>query len=89
MAIFEGEEQARKCEACSMKYKLGGRRIRIEFYREKKREESKKPQESCWFCLDNPQVEKHLVLDIGAEMYLAMPKGPINEAHSLLISKNQ
>lgn len=31
--------------------------------------------QECWFCLSSPQVEKHLVVAIGMEMYLALAKG--------------
>ena len=32
------------------------------------------PQD-CWFCLSNPQCAKHLIVSIGEESYLALPKG--------------
>lgn len=28
----------------------------------------------CWFCLSCPDVEKHLIVSIGEESYLALPK---------------
>lgn len=34
------------------------------------------PQD-CWFCLSNPQCAKHLIVDIGSECYIAMPKGQL------------
>ncbi|XP_063698565.1 CWF19-like protein 1 homolog [Culicoides brevitarsis] len=45
-------------------------------------------QEKCWFCLSSPDVEKHLVITVGENFYMAMPKGPINENHVLLLSVN-
>lgn len=33
--------------------------------------------ESCWFCLANPKVEKHLIVSIGNEMYATLAKGPV------------
>jgi len=33
--------------------------------------------ESCWFCLSNPQVAKHLIASIGSETYLTLPKGQL------------
>ncbi|KAG0745016.1 hypothetical protein G6F66_008904 [Rhizopus arrhizus] len=33
--------------------------------------------DSCWFCLSNPKVEKHLVASIGNELYVALAKGPL------------
>jgi hypothetical protein len=29
----------------------------------------------CWFCLSNPNLEKHLIVSIGEEIYLAVAKG--------------
>lgn len=31
----------------------------------------------CWFCLSNPNVAKHLIVSIGSECYLTLPKGQI------------
>ncbi|KAG5463784.1 MAG: hypothetical protein BJ554DRAFT_8442, partial [Olpidium bornovanus] len=31
----------------------------------------------CWFCLSSPQVGKHLITSIGAELYLAMSRGQL------------
>lgn len=33
--------------------------------------------ENCWFCLSNPQCAKHLIVAIGTECYIAMPKGQL------------
>ncbi|PWN32212.1 uncharacterized protein FA14DRAFT_162420 [Meira miltonrushii] len=33
--------------------------------------------EDCWFCLSNPQCAKHLIVAIGTECYVAMPKGQL------------
>ncbi|KAG2230013.1 hypothetical protein INT48_003059, partial [Thamnidium elegans] len=40
-----------------------------------KREQEK--LDSCWFCLANPKVEKHLIVSIGTEIYVTLAKGPI------------
>ena len=54
-----------------------------------KREENKNQTENpCWFCFNNPNIEKHLILDIGKHSYAAMPKGPISFSHILLIPKD-
>lgn len=56
-----------------------------------KRKENEKGKKSddrgsgCWFCLSNPKVEKHLVISVADETYLALAKGPINEFHVLII----
>lgn len=33
--------------------------------------------DSCWFCLANPKVEKHLIVSIGTEIYATLAKGPV------------
>jgi len=40
----------------------------------------------CWFCLSTPKVEKHLIVTIGEECYVALPKGGIVNDHVLLVS---
>lgn len=40
-----------------------------------------------WFCLSNPKVTKHLIVAIGAETYVTLPKGqliPTDEGKSLV-----
>ncbi|KAI8984334.1 CwfJ C-terminus 1-domain-containing protein-like protein [Mycotypha africana] len=32
---------------------------------------------TCWFCLSNPKVEKHLIVSIGSEAYVTLAKGPV------------
>lgn len=39
----------------------------------------------CWFCLSTPSLERHLIVSIGQEAYLAMPKGAICEDHVLIV----
>ena len=41
--------------------------------------------ESCWFCLSNPASRKHLVVDIGEEVYLALAKGPLTRDHLIIV----
>ncbi|KAL0568073.1 hypothetical protein V5O48_013917 [Marasmius crinis-equi] len=31
----------------------------------------------CWFCLANPNLAKHLIVSIGTECYVTLPKGQI------------
>ncbi|KAG6833660.1 hypothetical protein H0H87_002856 [Tephrocybe sp. NHM501043] len=33
--------------------------------------------DECWFCLSNPNLAKHLIVAIGSECYLTLPKGQI------------
>lgn len=51
----------------------------------KKRERPVFDQEKCWFCLASPQVEKHLVISIGTQAYLALAKGGLVEDHALIL----
>eukprot|EP00741_Cyanophora_paradoxa_P003247 tig00000691_g3155.t1 len=39
----------------------------------------------CWFCLGSSQVEKHLVISVGDEVYLALAKGALVSQHVLLL----
>ncbi|XP_056131910.1 CWF19-like protein 1 [Lampris incognitus] len=43
------------------------------------------PTGPCWFCLASPQVEKHLVISIGAHCYLALAKGGLTPHHVLIL----
>eukprot|EP00923_Selenidium_pygospionis_P029883 GHVN01053129.1.p1 GENE.GHVN01053129.1~~GHVN01053129.1.p1 ORF type:complete len:580 (+),score=31.97 GHVN01053129.1:1022-2761(+) len=39
----------------------------------------------CWFCLGNPNCEKHLVLAVGKHAYVALAKGGIVENHIMIV----
>jgi len=39
----------------------------------------------CWFCLASPTCEKHLIVSVRNSCYVAMPKGPLNEHHILVV----
>mmetsp|Transcript_41033 Transcript_41033/g.39548 ORF Transcript_41033/g.39548 Transcript_41033/m.39548 type:complete len:173 (+) Transcript_41033:149-667(+) len=41
----------------------------------------------CWFCFDNPNIEKHLIFYESKSFYLALPKGPIADEHVLIVPK--
>lgn len=41
--------------------------------------------DSCWFCLSNPAARKHLIADIGEEVYLALAKGPLTGEHVIIV----
>ena len=42
--------------------------------------------ESCYFCLSNPNLARHLIVSIGdAGSYLALPKGGMTQNHVLII----
>jgi diadenosine tetraphosphate (Ap4A) HIT family hydrolase len=39
----------------------------------------------CWFCMASAEFEEHLVVVIGDECYIAMPKGGLVPDHTLII----
>lgn len=39
--------------------------------------------EECWFCLSNPNLAKHLIVSIGTECYVTLPKGQIVPTHKV------
>jgi hypothetical protein len=39
----------------------------------------------CWFCLSNARAATHLVVAVGAEAYVAMPRGPLTPEHALVL----
>lgn len=40
---------------------------------------------NCWFCLGSPDVEKHLVVSVATEAYLALAKGGLVPDHVLIL----
>ncbi|KAG9301010.1 hypothetical protein G9A89_018962 [Geosiphon pyriformis] len=40
----------------------------------------------CWFCLRNPQLEKHMVLSVASEIYMAVAKGGLIDTTNELVS---
>ncbi|TCD60562.1 hypothetical protein EIP91_009865 [Steccherinum ochraceum] len=38
--------------------------------------------DECWFCLSNPRLAKHLIVAIGTECYVTLPKGQIIPTHT-------
>jgi diadenosine tetraphosphate (Ap4A) HIT family hydrolase len=41
----------------------------------------------CWFCYDNPNIEKHLIIWTTSNFYVALPKGPVTDDHLLIVTK--
>jgi len=39
----------------------------------------------CWFCLASPSCERHLISSVHDQVYVAMPKGPVDPGHVLLV----
>jgi len=71
----------------SGKYSLHGKRINFNKANKGVVEGGKLSQQNaeCWFCLDNPNVSKELIVYVGEEFYIALDKGPISRHHVLLI----
>ncbi|KAK2146142.1 hypothetical protein LSH36_629g01064 [Paralvinella palmiformis] len=44
-----------------------------------------KPTGPCWFCLGSAEVEKHLVVSVGSQCYLALAKGGLTDDHVLIL----
>ncbi|XP_078000079.1 CWF19-like protein 1 [Glandiceps talaboti] len=51
----------------------------------KKHRPPPKPTGPCWFCLGSPEVEKHLVVSVGTQTYLALAKGGLVAEHVLIL----
>ncbi|KAJ1551091.1 hypothetical protein HK096_003209, partial [Nowakowskiella sp. JEL0078] len=39
----------------------------------------------CWFCLSNPNLEKHLLIGIGEYSYITLAKGGLVDEHILIV----
>ena len=51
----------------------------------KRSSEPPRPKGPCWFCLSSPEVEKHLVVSVGTQVYVALAKGGLNKQHVLIL----
>lgn len=54
------------------------KRVRSEVSRETEKKD-------CWFCLASPTARKHLIIDVGEYVYLALAYGPLTDDHILII----
>lgn len=52
---------------------------------EEERQQRLANQAPCWFCLSSPQVEKHMVISVGSEVYMALAKGGLTPDHVLIL----
>lgn len=39
----------------------------------------------CWFCLSSTDVKSHLIVSVGDQMYVALPKGGLTADHLLIL----
>jgi diadenosine tetraphosphate (Ap4A) HIT family hydrolase len=81
---FVDLKDTRKSLLESGKHKLDNKRIRFNFTKGGSSTDIKTKM-NCWFCLDNPESDKSLVVHETPEAYLALDKGPIDKFHFLLI----
>lgn len=88
---FKEVSSAEQAVEDTNRYRIQGRRIAISYNKKRK---SKKPtstktgDETCWFCYNNKDIERHLITNVGKDLYVALPKGPVVDHHFLLIPKN-
>lgn len=97
--VYVHPESALKAVEASGQLESGGRSLRLRLHFEKipfdrptgaKRIKcgdviDTQPHADCWFCLANPQAEKHMVVHVGETLYTAVPKGGLNEKHILIV----
>ena len=97
--VYVDPKCAAKATEASGQLEGGGRPLRLRLYYDKipfdrpageKRVKcsdviATEPHADCWFCLANPQVEKHMIVDIADRLYSAVPKGGLTSLHMLLI----
>lgn len=43
------------------------------------------PHTDCWFCLINPKVEKHMIVTVTPQVYVATARGPILPTHMMIL----
>lgn len=51
-----------------------------------KRAKVMQPTRPCWFCLKSPDVEKHLIVSVSNETYVALAKGGLVDDHLLIVA---
>ena len=63
---------------------LQGRQLKINFKMKRVKVQEDK---DCWFCYDNPSIERDLIVRIYEHFYIALPKGPVVDHHFLIVPK--
>ena len=88
---FEAIESAQKAVEETNLYRIKGKRISINFNKQRQtkgKKSDKTGDETCWFCYNNKDIERHLIIKTGKELYIALPKGPVVDHHFLIIPRN-
>jgi diadenosine tetraphosphate (Ap4A) HIT family hydrolase len=85
--LFEQLKTTQQALRESGKYSLHGRKIYFSKANKGAIQGGKLATQNseCWFCLDNPNVAKDLIVFLGDNLYVALDKGPINQHHLLII----
>lgn len=78
-------EHARKVQKVSNRYTAGPSQFFFDTNVPRGRGPPIKERTECWFCLATPELERHLIVSIGQEAYLALPKGALSHDHILII----
>jgi len=84
---FADLENTKAALRSSRKYKLHNHPIVFSFTRVAKNlgKGGLKERLGCWFCLDNPEADKSLLVHETAHSYLVLDKGPIDNHHFLIV----
>lgn len=86
---FKEDSAAELAVEDTNRYRIQGKRVAISFNKKRKAKQTDKTgDETCWFCFNNKDIERHLICTTGKELYVALPKGPVVDHHFLIIPKN-
>ncbi|KAF4666925.1 hypothetical protein FOL46_002790 [Perkinsus olseni] len=92
-ARFSTVKDATVAREKSQELDMGGRRLIVRFSRPKEgadvrgidvKQLDSSPHQDCWFCLANPNLERHMIFAANLEAYLSTAKGPVNDLHIIL-----
>lgn len=54
-----------------------------------KKVQKEKEDKDCWFCYNNPRIDKSLIINSKWKyFYLALAKGPVCDEHFLILPKD-
>lgn len=78
---FKEEASAQAAVDQTMRFRIQGRRINIAYSKKRRPKTNTNPNrtgdETCWFCFNNKDIKRHLILNVGRELYIALPKEPV------------
>jgi len=79
---YKTKEAAEMAVEDSGRANLMGRRLTINYKMSRIKQVIDR---DCWFCSDNPNIERHLIVMEKKNFYVALPKGPVCDEHFLII----